>query len=442
MLTIAKFEDDFFEEYKKEERKIIVYGAGNELSKHYKILPKIDMICDRNASIIQKFDNIPVSLPSEIMKLCEPIYLIISVRDEVICDEIVQSLQNVVADIKIYYLCNNISFTNNYGETSRSYIPRISQNKLKINIVNEDETWIFQKFAIKMKESLEKYNIQVIISKDTRNNVDINHHIECGQYKTYPNDTLMITHIQDRKRLMFLKKQLHVAGMGICMSKSTMCQLITYGIPHNKLCYINPAQDGIINPHKYVIGITNRCYDNSDVRKRSDAILDILEEVDTLYFAFVIMGSGWNEIVEKMRTMGFDVKYYPYFEYDIYIKLMQHIDYYMFMGFDEGAMGYLDAMAAGAGTIVTPQGFHLDTGFPIDYPCNTIQDFKNAFLDLQNKRKRRINAIEKWTWDNYALKHLNIWEYLLKRKSLTELYKEQLNYQDGIFSTLIEDYRI
>ena len=188
--------------------------------------------------------------------------------------------------------------------------------------------------------------------------------------------------------------------------------------------------------------ITNRCYDGVDLRKRADSLLDVLEGVDASYFRFVIMGSGWDRIVERMRESGFEVEYYPEFIYDTYSVLMQQIDYYLYMGFDEGAMGYLDALAAGAGTIVTPQGFHLDVDCPIDYPCSTVKQFREAFLDLQEKRKRKTDAVKEWNWRNYAVKHLEIWEYLLARKPLKELYKNQLIYEDGIFSMLPEDHRI
>ena len=114
----------------------------------------------------------------------------------------------------------------------------------------------------------------------------------------------------------------------------------------------------------------------------------------------------------------------------------------MYMGFDEGTMGYLDALYAGVGTIVTPQGYHLDAHCPIDYPCRTIDDFRGALLDLQDKRKTKIESVKAWTWDNYTKKHVAIWKYLLKRESLCELFNDQHLYEDGIYSVFLEDNRI
>ncbi len=442
MVTLAKFEEDFYETYKNEKRKIVLYGAGNECRRHLMEIPSIDMICDQNALKIQSIDGIRVCLPEEMCCYKEPIYIIVCVRDEKICDEIVRTVFELKIEARIFLLCNNISFANSYSETMHSYVPHETISKLKVNIVNSDQDWIFNKFAVKMEEMLLSLGVDVTISTDSRNDVDINHHIPLAAYKAYPNDTLMITHVQNTKVLFLLKKQLEVAGMGICMSKETMNRLAEYGVPRYKLCYINPAQDNIIKPRKYTIGITNRCYDNVDVRKRADSLLDALDGVEAAYFRFVIMGSGWDRIIEKMKESGFEVEYYPEFIYDIYTMLMQRIDYFLYMGFDEGAMGYLDAMAAGVGTIVTPQGYHLDVDCPIDYPCSTTKQFRDAFLDLQKRRKRKAEAVKEWNWNNYAVKHLEIWEYLLARKPLKELYKNQLKYEDGIFSILPEDHRI
>ena len=97
-------------------------------------------------------------------------------------------------------------------------------------------------------------------------------------------------------------------------------------------------------------------------------------------------------------------------------------------------MGYLDALAAGVGTIVTPQGFHLDVPNGITYPCRVISDFVNVLVDLQNKRKRIVNSVSDWNWDRYVDKHLEVWKYLLGNEE--DIYINKHKYEDGIFSVL------
>lgn len=436
------YEEDFEKIFQRNNRKIIVYGAGNELKRVYEKIPDIYFICDKKADKIGTFCGIPVYEPSKLGYVKESIYIIVCVYSVHQYIEICNEIEKYDIDAMVFHSSNNIAFGDSFWETAQAYRTVEKCKPLKINIVCADQSWIFGKFAERMSDILSKENVNVSISSNTREDVDVNHHIPYVAYKPYPNDTLMITHVDNTKKLALLKKQLEHAGMGICMSNETMNRLIAYGIPREKVCYINPAQDNVIKPHKYVIGITYKCRDNEDLRKRTSAIIDMLDGVDSSYFKFFIMGSGWDKTVRIMLQMGFEVEYYPDFIYDTYIALMQTIDYFLYMGFDEGAMGYLDALAAGAGTIVTPQGYHLDTNCPIDYPCNTIQQFKEAFLDLQLKKEKRVKAVSDWTWESYTKKHLEIWNYLLRRADLKDLYKNQQVYMDGIFSIMIEDNRL
>lgn len=317
------------------------------------------------------------------------------------------------------------------------------ENRLKVRIINyEGGGWILTKFADRMNECLLQMGIEVEIGMTPDPSADINHHIPYHPYKPYSDnciDTLMITHVDSRYKIELLKQQLNIARMGICMSKETMNLLHMEGIPRHKLCYVNPAHDGNMHPKKHVIGITHRCYDTYDLRKRTSALLDILTGINPQYFKFKIMGAGWDNIIQHMREMGFEVDYYNDFNYSLYHDLIPSLDYYMFFGFDEGSMGYLDALSAGVKTIVTPQGFHLDIKGGIDHACCTIDQFTNILFDLQYETEKRIVSVADLTWENYTKKHLEIWQYLTQSKPLTELYQNQLFYEDGIFSCLLDN---
>lgn len=442
MLERVRFEEDFFEMYHKEPRKIIVYGAGNGFGEISTLLPTIDYICDKNAKSIGELQGKKVYEPTLLREIQEKVYIVVSIMDGSVFEEVFSLLKVYDVDAKVIHAYNNIGFGYSYAKTARSYRKQDIQRKMKVNLVCREQVWIYKKFADRLSEYFADEEIEISVSGDTREDADVNHHIPCLNFKPYSNDTLMITHIDDDKKVQILKKQLEAAALGICMSKETVTKLVEYGVPRKKLCYINPAHDNVICPKKYTIGITHRCYDQYDLRKRTTGVLDIIEAVEPAYFRFMIMGSGWDEIVAKMRDKGFEVTYYDDFIYDKYVTLMNEIDYYLFIGMDEGSMGYLDAMAAGVGTIVTPQGFHLDTDSKIDYPCITVKQFREAFIDLQNKRKKKVEAVAEWTWDNYAKKHLEIWNYILHRKNLKEIYGSQMLYEDGIFSVLIEDCRV
>lgn len=444
MVEIIKFEEDFLKLYQREPRKIIAYGMGQCFKDNCDKLPEIECVCDRNINMAGGMINgIKTGRPEDIQKYREEIYIVVFTYISEFFWEIFDQVKDY--DIKAKMLCvqNNIAFSSDvYTATTKSYKRINFTDTYTVNLVCNDKGWILRKFAERMKQYLDESGIQACISDHSRPDVEINHHIQGGYYKPYANDTLMITHLDDYKKVLILKKQLETARMGICMSRETMEMMKTHGIPANKLCYINPAHDAVIKPKKYKIGITHRCYDAYDVRKRTNAILDIVEGVSSNYFKFIIMGSGWEQIVDELQSKGFEVTYYNAFDYDIYGQLMQEIDYFLFMGFDEGSMGYLDALAAGVGTIVTPQGFHLDTNCNIDYPCRNVVQFREALMDLQKKRMDKVDAVKDWTWRNYVNKHMEIWDYLLMRKDLGELFQNQLKYEDGIFSMLVDHNKV
>ena len=441
-MRIAAFMDDFKEVYEKEPRKVIVWGAGRGLRERWAELTHVDIICDINAKEINEINGVRVVGLDEIEKIKEKIYIIVSVRNKDVFYSICTMIENYHLDALVFHLFDNIAWGYSYGKTAESYTVINSKETLKVNIVTLEKTWIFKKFADNLQRHLQMMGVEATVSSETREDVDINHHIPYDEFVPYCNDTLMITHVDNMKKLEMLKKQFKVVKMGICMSKETMNTLIAYGIPRNKLCYINPAQDNKMPIHKYTIGITHRCYDDVDMRKRATAIIDVLDGVNPEFFRFIIMGAGWEKIVEEMLQRSFEVEYFNEFHYDKYTEIMQKIDYYMYMGFDEGSMGYLDALAAGVGTIVTPQGYHLDVDVDIDYPCSTVRQFREALLDLQAKREKRTMAVREWTWENYALKHMEVWNYILQRKGLKELFAKSICYSDGIYSVYVDDNRL
>lgn len=432
MVQLMKYENDFYVELQNTERKLILYGMGNAARDIYPYLPQVSYVCDQKADGKTLFHNLLVVRPEELQKIQEKLIILICIMDQKIRQVVKNKLIHMNMDALVFEYPDNTAF----HYYSLVQYKRTQKNISYVRLICKDQGWILGKFAYKMKEQLELRGIKAEIAECIDLSADINHHIPYHSYMPLRdcNDTLMITHVDSLQKLSLLKNQLQVAKLGICMSKDTMNQLASYGVPREKLCYINPAQDGMIQPKKYVIGITHRNYEQVDKRKRMRACIDICRQLDPDYFHFKIMGAGWDNIVKELESMGFEVSYYADFNYDMYVKMMRTLDYYLFWGFDEGSMGYLDALAAGVETIVTPQGYHLDIENGIDYPCRIVQDFIDVLLELQNKRKKKAASVSAWTWDHYAEKHLEVWNYLLGNDD--GIYKNKHIYEDGIFSVL------
>jgi hypothetical protein len=287
---------------------------------------------------------------------------------------------------------------------------------MKINIVNYEvaNPWILSKIANKLKDSLQKLGHEVTLSKEVNLNADINHHITFHSYQGLKQGlhTLMITHVDNHVKLKKISEDLKTAKVGICMSKSTMVELIRLGIPKEQLQFAHSAHDGLSKPRKIALGFTTRLY--ADGRKREDYFSEAMRIMSPNDFRFEIMGYGWTPQVGKMRKEGFEVNYFEEFDYDEYMKLLSRLDYYLYLGNDEGSMGFIDALAAGVKTIVQPQGFHLDAPNGITHSFTNSDEFINIIQNLITERKIRTDSVSQWTWENYAKKHLLIWDACLR----------------------------
>lgn len=430
MLNIADYGQSFKADQEKERRKVAVYGAGQALHEEIYYMPEIDYICDKNKD---EFQGRKVIRPADLEDIREPFRILFVVRNQngkvfaEACSEL--GKLDIVATIYNYY--DNISF-DIFNKKNKVYIAAEAKEKMKVNLVCKDTGWILRKFAERLHENLKMLGADAEITGNVDPEADINHHVQFGMCMPLRQDTLMVSHVDCGYWLEALQIQMREARLAVCMSRETMLKLAGLGIPRQKLCYVTPAHDGVIKPKKYAVGITHR--NHGDFRKRNHALAEIFRELNPDYFLIKIMGDGWESIVAELRGLGYEVEYHSLFDYQEYQKLMPSLDYYMFFGTDEGSMGLLDALAAGIGTIATPQGFYLDIQGGITYPCMTVNEFSNALLELQGKRERIVKSVEHLTWENYAKKHLEIWEYLLRRKELEELYRNQHIYEDGIFS--------
>lgn len=437
MVTFMPYEADYFDMWEKKGGKTVIYGAGAYGRRALPYLRNVAYMCDKHADGMGEYSGIPVIVPEKLVEIKETLFVVVCVKSETARKEIRDGLKGLPIDAYIYDYFNSISF-DIYKENAPLY-HRTKKEIGYVRLICEDSGWILHKFALKMQEELEKRGIRCSAGASIDPMADINHHViyaSCQPIVPDFNETFMITHIDSHHKVEFLKHQLKKARMGICMSRETMERLAAYGVPREKLCYINPAQDGVIKPKKYVLGITHKTH-REDHRKKEDVLVGLCRALDPEYFAFRIMGSGWDRIVDSISEMGFEVLYYDRFDYDEYVKLIPALDYYLFWGFDEGSMGYLDALRAGIGTIVTPQGYHLDVKDGITYACRTMSDFQDVLLELQEKRKKTVHSVAALTWKDFTDKHLEVWNYLLGNER--DIYRNQHMYEDGIFSVLRYD---
>lgn len=440
-MLIKRTREDNFNFYISDNKPIIVYGAGSVAKRQFGYLERVDYFCDKKAKEIKSLYGIEVILPSEVKEKCDDCHILVCINAGTkIYDEICDELNRLEINGDIFNYYDNVAF--NVWHNTFSYNYKSGSRPLRVRLVSYDEYgWILTKFANRMEENLNKMGIDVDIKSYVDPTADINHHIAHHSYEPIHNygDTLMLTHFMDYALLDRAKKQMEVASMGICMSLETMNMLVANGISRQKLCYVNPAHDGIVKISKYNLGITHKCHDEFDHRKNINAILEICNAINSDYFKFTIMGRGWDDTVAQMRKKGFEVNYYSEFEYKTYMnEVMPSLDYYLFWGYDEGSMGFLDALAAGVKTIVTPQGFHLDYNNAITYPCRTIPEFITTLKGIQREKEILVESVRTHSWYEYTRKHVEIWNYITRRVEFSELVKNRHMYNDGIFSVMTD----
>lgn len=283
---------------------------------------------------------------------------------------------------------------------------------MKVFICCYEKTWILSKFATRLREHVATQGVKCIVSDHPKATVDVNHHISGMGYdgRRGTINTLMVTHVDHSSKVEKLRVLLRMADMGICMSHQTMRQLESEGMPQNKLCVILPGHDHLA-PRLFRIGLTTRTY--RDGRKREGMLLELAKRISPDDFRFTIMGRGWDGIVSNMKMLQFKIDYFPDFDLGKYNAIIPELDYYLYLGQDEGSVGFLDACSAGVKTIVTPQGYHLDAIDGITHGYNDLERLVAIFKEIVEERKKRIASVAKWTWEEYARQHIEVWRRCL-----------------------------
>jgi len=305
---------------------------------------------------------------------------------------------------------------------------------MKIHLVCYEDLggWILGKISTRLCENINTLGYSCDISKTVDHSADINHHIIYYDYNGMKSttDTVMITHINTDEALAKVKFQLVQAKMGICFSEETVLKLAKLGVPRDRLCYISPAHDEVMRPRKTVLGITSKIH--NDGRKREGMVVEIAEKLNPNEFEFKIMGMGWESIVASLRAMNFSVEYIDHFDYELNKTLVPSFDYYLYLGLDEGAMGFIDALAAGVPTIATAQGFHLDIAGGLTHPFTTTADLNVILESIANKKRKLVESVSNLTWRHFAKKHLDVWQYILNPE-LNQLSHDGIK-GDGLLS--------
>jgi len=282
----------------------------------------------------------------------------------------------------------------------------------------ENRGWILEKFAIRLAEHLPAFGVSADVSDAASPSADVNHWLLYLYYdgtRTASTATALITHIDVVAKQRLLNRALETLDAGVCLSRHSVETLARRGAPRDKLCFVTPGHDFSMPGKRLVIGLTSRAY--ADGRKREWVLVELARAMRLDRFHFEILGDGWEPIVAELQTAGATVRHTPGtsdYEHD-YALMRERIpafDYYFYPGLDEGSMGFLDALAAGVPTIVTPQGFHLDVPGGITHPFTEPGELVAIFTALAADLDRRRDSVAQLSWKRYAEQHARLWREL------------------------------
>lgn len=287
---------------------------------------------------------------------------------------------------------------------------------MRLVLSRENMGWVIEKMALQLEVELAKLGCDVDIADSPSDTATVNHFMSYNFVEASTSQsTAMITHLDDLLKLKHVVRLLKngTLDMAICMSPGMADSLIMSGAPVNGVGWVLPATDALLQPRRIRIGLSGRIY--ADGRKNEDWLINVAAQTSLEAFTFVICGSGWEETATALRAAGAMVELVPetsdfIHDYERVIEHLRDLDWWMYLGLDEGSLGSLDAALAGIPLIVTPQGFHLNLPNGIKHAVLSAQQLRSVLLNLSLPYETARTARNYWTWARYAADHLAIWQ--------------------------------
>ena len=299
---------------------------------------------------------------------------------------------------------------------------------MKINLVIRDDWgWVLKKIAIRLKTSLEELGNTVTIGNTRSNSVDINHFL----FNTFvPNEkihgsSLLLTHIDSVYKANHIADILkNYIDVGICMSNSHLEELVEFGIPREKLTFCLPAVDKI-EPNKITFIVLSNKY--KDGRKNEWMLRELARKCDLSRFKFIFHGIHWGDTIQQLRESNIEADWISPTEdmnadYEVIFDSLKSSHYYLYLGWDEGSLGSLDAYIMRKKLIVSAQGFHLNLPAKNVTYFNNFTELFEIFKEISHDEDVFELSLKNMDWKRYAIEHLDIWRILLSQsRMITDL---------------------
>lgn len=302
--------------------------------------------------------------------------------------------------------------------------------------------WVFGKIARRVQRELETRGLNVQIVGKPEGNSDVVFWLyfrtpgilesEMGNYSTRLKSTY-VTHVDNSVKLAQIKK-LRRAGIDmVFLSPSHSNEISSMLSLANPFASVLLGTD-LVEPERKMqmrIGLFSNRY--ADGRKNEKWLLSLAQEVDLKHCEFVFIGTGWGEIGNILENAGTQVEIYddvqhPYPSYSDFPLFYDSLDLYLNLGFDEGAMGAIDAYVLGTKLLISRQGYHEDFVLDDSSFFSDYHEFKEKFIAILDAHRTHQENIKKWSWSNCANGLLQHWEEELQlRNTLATSENKEIN---------------
>ena len=289
--------------------------------------------------------------------------------------------------------------------------------------------WILEKIAIRLKEKFELGGSRVQILDSPLGDSDVVFYLYFGhqginnrnveKYSTRLKSAF-VTHVDDSAKVNQISK-LYKAGVDLVfMSPAHALEISSMlGFP-NPFFNILLGTDLVEAKRRMKIGIFSKCF--ADGRKNEEWLVDLAKKERLEGCEFIFIGTGWERIRDRLEVAGAQVKLHdgiqhPYPEYSEFPSFYRSLDLYLYPGFDEGAMGSLDAYVLGVKLLISRQGFHKEFALDETSFFSNYQEFHEKFMLALYGYREHQKTLEMWSWENCADSLFEHWAQVLQTSS-------------------------
>ena len=295
-----------------------------------------------------------------------------------------------------------------------------------------NQGWILEKIAIRLKEYISEMGIACEIAAIPSNDVTVNFWMQytdrtlMNAIRTSTNGTkfkalALVTHVDESFKLARVK-QLEESGVGLMFMSEFHAKEIKSMLNYKKdfRTALIPS-DHNSGPRKFRIGLVSKWY--PDGRKNESWIIEFAKKGLLDNCEFSVVGYGWEETVSVLRSYGVECRMFNDVENRVpnYANIKEYYDYidlYIYFGFDEGALGSLDAYVFKKDLLVSRQGFHTEFKLGGNSFVDNEIDAQEKFVLKKKNFEQWAQSLSKWTWNLYVkniMDFIEIHEEALRR---------------------------